>query len=132
MEKAKILVVDDEKIVLLGIEAELADHGYEVITAVSGEEAIELAKRGGFRLALVDHWMPGINGIETCRAIKACASQMDIILMSGGSGEYGIDRKELVAAGALDILLFKPFKEGELLSTVKKVLGETNRCTEGD
>ena len=66
----KILVIDDEPILRNSLEIALKVSGYEVITAQSGEEGIELFRKESPDLILLDHWLPGINGDEVLRVIR--------------------------------------------------------------
>jgi CheY-like chemotaxis protein len=67
----KVLVVDDEQEIRDLLANFLSTEGYEVIVAANGEEAIELAKRENPQLILLDIEMPGVDGIETCKRLKA-------------------------------------------------------------
>ena len=68
--KFKILVIDDEPILRESLEMALKTFGYEVTTARTGEEGLELFHKEDPDLILLDHWLPGINGDEVLRIIK--------------------------------------------------------------
>ena len=66
----KVLVVDDEFDIRDLLSRFLTEEGYEVILASNGEEALELAERENPQVILLDIWMPGFSGIETCKRLK--------------------------------------------------------------
>ena len=66
----KILVIDDEPILRDSLEIALKTSGYEVLTARTGEEGLEIFQKENPDLVLLDHWLPGINGDEVLRQIK--------------------------------------------------------------
>ena len=82
----KILVVDDEKLLVKGIKFNLENDGYEVAAAYDGEEAVELAKSGDFDLIILDIMMPGPNGYQTCRKIREL-SNAPILFLSARTKE---------------------------------------------
>ena len=121
MPEGKILVVDDTKIVCLGLEAELTDAGYEVTVAYSGKEAVEKAKEEKFDLVLSDMVMPGMNGVETCGAIKEVSPDTEVVLISGHPDEVEKKKDAFIKAGGSDHFLRKPFLEGEIIEIVNKI-----------
>ena len=113
----KILVVDDEKDIILLLKYNLETDGYHVETATSGKEAIELAEKINPDLILLDLMMPGMDGIETCiklRKIEKLASS-SILFLTARSEEYS----EVAAfdAGADDYII-KPIKPRALISRI--------------
>lgn len=79
---AKILVVDDEKGWLELLSYELSDKGHHVVTAVNGKEAISKSSKENFHLVVSDFKMPGMDGIETLRAIKEIQPKVKTVLMT--------------------------------------------------
>ncbi len=67
---AKILIVDDERVLVKGIKFNLEHEGYQVQDAYDGEEAVELAREGGFDLIILDVMMPKIDGLQACMRIR--------------------------------------------------------------
>ena len=67
---AKILVVDDEQVLVKGIKFNLEHEGYQVEVGYDGEQAVELAREGGFDLILLDLMMPKIDGLQACMRIR--------------------------------------------------------------
>jgi two-component system, NtrC family, nitrogen regulation response regulator NtrX len=97
-----ILVVDDEASIRQSLGAILADEGYEILTAESGEEAIKIIDEEQPNLILLDIWLPGMDGIETLKIIKTEYPQMRVIIMSGhGTIETAVKATKL---GAFDFI----------------------------
>jgi DNA-binding response OmpR family regulator len=115
----KILVVDDERSTRELLHAFLTKQGYEVILAPSGVEAFQLAKSESPNAILLDWKMPGIDGLEVCRRLRAEEKTRYIptIIISG----FGTTKKEAANAGA-DDLITKPFDLTELALRIKSVL----------
>lgn len=82
-EKITILVVDDEEIPRTLRKLVLQKQGYDVITASSGAEALEIVRRGGIDMILTDQLMPGMTGTELAKKVKAAQPSMPVILVSG-------------------------------------------------
>ena len=80
----KILVVDDEKVLVKGIKFNLEHEGYQVQDAYDGEEAVELAREGGFDLIILDVMMPKIDGLQACMRIREF-SNVPIIMLTARS-----------------------------------------------
>ena len=118
--KEKILVVDDNAINLAIIE-ELLDDDYLVEMAENGHEALEIASQFHPDLILLDIMMPGIDGYETCRRLRAdpVMGKAKIIMVSAKA--MLADRLEGYEAGADDYLI-KPFDEAEFLAKIKVYL----------
>ena len=121
MNKATILVVDDEPQLRRAMRATLADLGYSVIETKAGEEALEVLRRDTPDLILLDLNMPGISGIETCRAIRE-SSDVPIIVLSVRNTER--DKVDALDAGA-DGYVTKPFGIQELLARIRAVIRRT-------
>ncbi len=127
MPAAKILVVDDEEIVCLSCQRVLTEEGYEVITTLSGQEALRLMADEHFDLAIVDLKMPGIDGMELLRAIKREHPQVQVIMITGFSTvESAV---EAMKAGAFDYLP-KPFTPDQVALVVKKALDSRSMMLE--
>ena len=114
----KILVVDDEQVLVKGIKFNLESEGYQVEAGYDGEQAVELARNGGFDLIILDLMMPKISGIEVCREVRA-ASRVPIIMLTAKGEE--IDRILGLELGADDYIV-KPFSAREVVARVKAVL----------
>jgi two-component system KDP operon response regulator KdpE len=118
MNTATILVVDDEPQLRRAMKATLTDLGYSVVDAKTGEEALEMLRHGPVDLILLDLNMPGIGGLETCRAIRE-NSETPIIVLSVRNTER--DKVEALDAGADDYVT-KPFGIQELLARIRAAM----------
>jgi DNA-binding NtrC family response regulator len=115
----KILVIDDEPILRDSLKVALETSGYEVLTAKSGEEGLDLFHKEPPDLVLLDHWLPGINGDEVLRRIKEESPEIPVIIMTAqGSIELAVNSMKM---GALDFLV-KPFELDQIETLVKRGL----------
>jgi two-component system nitrogen regulation response regulator NtrX len=97
-----ILIVDDEESIRQTLGGILTDEGHEVVTAESGEEALRVVEEELPNLVLLDIWLPGIDGIEVLKAIKAGHPQILVVMMSGhGTIETAVKATKL---GAFDFI----------------------------
>ncbi len=113
----KILIVDDEKLIVKGIKFSLDQDGYEVSCAYDGEEAFNLAKETEFDLIILDVMLPKKNGLEVCQAIREF-SQVPIIMLTAKDSD--MDKILGLEYGADDYLT-KPFNILELKARVKAI-----------
>jgi two-component system KDP operon response regulator KdpE len=121
MNTSTILVVDDEPQIRRAMKATLSDLGYSVLEARTGEEALELLRSESPDLILLDLNMPGIGGLETCRAIRE-TSETPIIILSVRNTER--DKVQVLDAGADDYVT-KPFGIQELLARIRAAMRRT-------
>lgn len=114
----KILVVDDEKLLVKGIKFNLENDGYEVQAAYDGEEAVELAKTGNFDLIILDIMMPKRTGLEACMMIREFSNVPIIMLTAKGE-----DMDKLIGfEQGTDDYLTKPFNILELKARIRALL----------
>ncbi len=114
-----ILVVDDEVSICQSLKAILEDEGYQVLVAGSGEEAIKTMAEEMPRLVLLDIWLPGIDGLETLKAIHTAHPNVLIIMMSGhGTIETAVRATKL---GAFDFIE-KPLSLDKVIILVNNAL----------
>lgn len=118
MSQGRILVVDDDPQIRRVMRTVLVIQGYEVADAMSGEEALTKFRNGKFDLLLLDMNMPGMDGIETCRAIRS-SSEVAIVMLTVRDTEK--DKVMALDAGADDYVT-KPFSTAELLARVRAAL----------
>lgn len=123
----RILIIDDEPMILESVSYNLKQEGYEVLTANNGEIGLKLAEKEAVDLILLDLMLPGINGMEICRAIRQ-HSEVPIIMLTAKEGE--IDRVLGLELGADDYVI-KPFSMRELLARIKTVLKRMNSTSGG-
>lgn len=114
----KILVVDDEKLLVKGIKFNLENEGYEVECAYDGAAAVELAKNGRFDLIILDVMMPEMDGLTACTKIREF-SQVPIIMLTAKTED--IDKLMGFDHGADDYLT-KPFNILELKARIRALL----------
>jgi len=112
------LIIDDEPLLLESVGYNLRREGYEVFTADRGDTGLEMVKDRQPDLVLLDLMLPGLDGLEVCRAIRQFA-ETPIIMLTAKEGE--IDRVLGLELGADDYVT-KPFSMRELLARVKTVL----------
>ena len=115
----RILVVDDDPKVRQLVELRLTPAGYEVLTAASGEEALDVIARQGLpHLAIVDLVMSGMTGFEFCEAVQRFSDLPVILLTAMGEEDTVVEGIERYA----EDYIVKPFSPRELLARVQRVL----------
>ncbi|MGA3187920.1 MAG: response regulator transcription factor [Bryobacteraceae bacterium] len=127
MSSGRILVVDDEPQIRRVLRATLTGHGYEFYEARTGEEALEAIRANRFDLILLDVNMPGMGGLEACRAIRS-GSEVSIIMLTVRDSEQ--DKVAALDAGADDYIT-KPFSTPELLARIRAALRRMPSSAEG-
>jgi len=115
---ARILVVDDEDSILQFVSYNLEKEGYEVETAMTGDEALDLAAAHHFDLVILDIMLPGADGYEVCRKLRA-HSEVPVLFLSARDTE--LDKVVGLELGGDDYLA-KPFGIRELQARVKALL----------
>lgn len=118
-ERKRVLVVEDEKAIKLGLEENLKFAGFEVMTAADGPEALRLGLSTHPDLILLDIMLPGMSGYDVCRKLRDSGAQMPIIMLTARQDEF--DKLHGFEMGADDYIT-KPFSVKELLARVKAVL----------
>ena len=116
---ATILIVDDEYAVARGIQYALEQEGYQVSVAGSGEEALSVASELAPDLVVLDVRMPGIDGFETLRRLRADGSKAPVLMLTARDEE--MDKVIGLEMGADDYMT-KPYGLRELLSRIKALL----------
>ena len=119
-EKPVILVVDDDMPILILMQSLLREFGFDPVTAASGSDAIEIARRQRPALVLLDKHMPGMSGVDVIRALRADdgLARLPILILSGEPISKS-DLAELRADGAV----LKPFDVMALVTQIREVLG---------
>ena len=115
---ARVLVVDDEKLIVKGIRFSLEQDGFEVDCAYDGEEAIELAKKTEYDIVLLDVMLPKHDGFEVCQAIREF-SDMPVIMLTAKGGD--MDKILGLEYGA-DDYISKPFNILEVKARIKAII----------
>ena len=124
----KILVVDDEKLLVKGIKFNLESEGYQVDTAFDGEEAVRLAKTVGYDLIMLDLMMPKLDGLEACMKIREF-STVPIIMLTARSDD--MDKVIGFEYGADDYIT-KPFNILEVKARVRALLRRSALSSSAD
>ena len=117
MTKASVLVVDDDAGMCAMLSSRLTNRGFEVRTASSGTEAIEVAQRDDIEVVVSDVNMKGMNGVELCQRLLEHRPQLPVILITAfGSMELAI---QAIRAGAYDFVP-KPFEIDQLVMAIER------------
>lgn len=116
--KPVVMIVDDSDAILMLMRTILGEANYEIITAISGEEAVEKSLKYSPDVILLDVMMPGIDGFETCSRIKSDARTVDIPILIITIVDDTQNKIKDFEAGASDYLT-KPFNPPELVARVK-------------
>jgi len=115
----RVLVVDDERIILELTSMILRSKGYEVLTADSGQRGLQIVEQQAPSLVLLDYMMPGMDGMTVLRQIRQRFPDTYVVMFTGkGSEEIAV---ELMKAGASDYIL-KPFNNQDLVERIENVM----------
>jgi two-component system response regulator VicR len=123
MNMPRVLVVDDEKLIVKGIRFSLEQDGMEVDCAYDGEEAVELAKKTEYDIVLLDVMLPKLDGYEVCQAIREF-SDMPIIMLTAKGGD--MDKILGLEYGA-DDYISKPFNILEVKARIKAIIRRSSK-----
>jgi len=118
-DRPRILAIDDQAVILDLISAMCQTTGYEVKTASTGEEGLQLALSERFDIILTDLAMPGLSGLEIAHEVRKKKRQLPIVLVTGW--EVNISKERLEAAGITRVL-YKPFRIEQLTDIITSLL----------
>lgn len=121
--KARVLVVDDEIEIVRALQRSLTGHGYEVLVAGKGEQALEIIEQSSPDLMLLDLALPGMGGLEVCQRVRE-QSDLPIIVISVKNKER--DKVLALDLGA-DDYISKPFGINEVLARIRVALRHAER-----
>ena len=121
----KILVVDDEKLIVKGIRFSLEQDGMEVDCAYDGKEALKMAENGFYDAILLDVMLPGMNGFEVCQQIREFSDVPIIMLTAKGDD---MDKILGLEYGADDYIT-KPFNILEVKARIKAILRRSSKMS---
>ena len=124
----KILVVDDERVLVKGLKFNLETEGYQVEVAYDGQTAVDLARGGGFDLILLDLMMPRIDGLQACMRIREFSGVPIILLTAKGEDA---DKLMGFECGADDYVT-KPFNILELKARIRALLRRSGMAQQKD
>ncbi|MDP6629918.1 MAG: response regulator transcription factor [Kiritimatiellia bacterium] len=114
-DKEKILIVEDEEVIMMGLRENLAVAGYEVLEATTGTEGLEKGIKQRPDLILLDLMLPGMSGYEVCRELRDKGMHMPVIMLTARQEDF--DKLHGFEMGADDYVT-KPFSVEELLARV--------------
>ena len=123
MASGKILVVDDEIYIVHILDFSLGMEGYEVFTALDGEQALERLKSDKPDLIVLDIMMPKLDGYEVCRTIKTNPETQHIPVILLSAKGRNVDQKMGFDVGA-DAYITKPFSPRKLVERINQLLGQ--------
>ncbi len=114
-----VLVVDDEASLLEALQKVLVKEGFHVVTAANGQRALEIVRRQAIHVMITDLRLPGMDGEDLLRAVKALAPEIEVIMMTAyATVENAV---EAMKQGAYDFIS-KPVKRAQVISAVRKAL----------
>ncbi|SDJ90407.1 response regulator transcription factor [Natronincola ferrireducens] len=114
----KVLIIDDEKLLVKGLKKSLEQEGFQVSAAYDGEEGLKIFETNGFDLVILDLMLPKIDGISVCRRIRQMGDTPVIMLTAKDSDVDKILGLELGA----DDYMTKPFNTRELIARMRAIL----------
>ena len=120
-QRKKILIADDEAHILHVVTMKLSNAGYEVITAMDGEEALELCRSKKPDLLITDYQMPYLTGLELCKRLRQDEPTARIPVLMLTARGFDIESHEMSEAGINDVIS-KPFSPREILRKVENLL----------
>jgi two-component system KDP operon response regulator KdpE len=123
MKSGRVLIVDDEISMRRALHAALSNLGFEAVEAARGEEAVSLVRTASFDAVLLDINMPGMSGVETCRALRRLSLRIPILMLTVRDGED--DKVEALDGGADDYIT-KPFQLRELAARIRAAMRWAN------
>jgi len=124
MSKGRVLVVDDEIYIVHILDFSLGMEGYEVVTALDGEAALEKIRTEKPDLIVLDIMMPKLDGYEVCKSIKSNAATQHIPVILLSAKGRNVDQKMGFDVGADDYIT-KPFSPRKLVERINQLLGQT-------
>ena len=113
----KILVVDDNNVLLIVVSKMLSLLGYEVSSADSGANGLNVFRKTNFDIVLSDYDMPGMDGVAFACSVKKCSPRTPVVIMTGAGRESVFSRKST----AVDEVISKPFTLAEIDETIQNV-----------
>lgn len=123
----RILIVDDDPLILETICYFVTSFGYDCDTAGSGQEALDILTREKFQIIISDIVMPGMNGMQLLKKVKKLHPKIGVIIVTGYAENYSYS--DVIRAGAIDFIS-KPFQKDELEAKLDRVVREQNMIQE--
>ena len=124
----KVLVVDDEKLIVKGLRFSLEQDGMEVDCAYDGEEALEYARSKEYDIVLLDVMLPKLDGFEVCQQIREFSNMPIVMLTAKGEESDELNGFDL----GVDEYISKPFSPKILVARVEAILRRSNNLSTGE
>lgn len=121
---SKVLIIEDEESILMGLEDDLSLEGHDVTGETDGTRGLERARAGGYDLVILDLMLPGTDGFDICRELRGAGDTTPILMLTAKGQE--VDKVVGLELGADDYVT-KPFSRRELLARVKALLRRAER-----
>ena len=116
----KILIIEDDKTILMGLKDDLEFEGYKVSSSMDGKEGLKKALDGNFHLIILDVLLPGLNGFEVCKKLRESGIDTPILMLTAAKTEE-MDKVTGLELGADDYVT-KPIGTREMVARVKAIL----------
>jgi DNA-binding response OmpR family regulator len=127
---ARILIVEDDKAILMGFKDDLEFEGFEVVTAEDGQVGLARALRGDCDLVILDVLLPGLNGFEVVKRLRGAGIATPILMLTAARTEE-VDKVVGLELGADDYVT-KPVGSRELVARAKAIMRRTKRAGNND
>ncbi len=124
----RILIIEDDKSILMGLKDDLEFEGFEVSTATDGKDGLSMALGQDFRLIVLDILLPGLNGFEVCKKLRESGKMTPILMLTAAKTEE-MDKVVGLELGADDYVT-KPIGTRELVARIKAILRRTKKNEE--
>jgi len=124
----RILIIEDDKAILMGLKDDLEYEGYKVSTALNGKEGLKKAIDGNFQLIILDILLPGLTGFEVCKKLREAGVGTPILMLTAAKTEE-MDKVTGLELGADDYVT-KPIGSREMVARVKAILRRVNQKEE--
>jgi DNA-binding response OmpR family regulator len=119
----KILIIEDDKAIRMGLKDDLEYEGYGITTASEGKEGLKLALQTDFQIIILDILLPGLNGLEVCKKLREAGKKTPILMLTAAKTEE-LDKVLGLELGADDYVT-KPVGSRELVARIKAILRRT-------
>lgn len=125
--KPRILVIDDDYVILMEMQNLFAKNGFDTKIAIDSFEAKELISHEYFDIVYTDMRMPGLDGADVCKIVKRLSPDTAVIIFSGSPSAMVNRQAEFLANGGIDMYLRKPVSNDDLLAATEKALKQRKK-----
>lgn len=120
MKKTKVLVVDDEDSIGIGMTELLRDEGFEAAYVLSGRDAVDAVRARGYEVIFMDMIMPGMNGLDAFREIKKIKPDAKVVLFTGYFKDAEDAILQGIREGMIEDFIRKPYFVEEIIKSARK------------